>query len=141
MTDTPKAETPKSQAPKKSFKRLIKLFGSYKGTIAAAVVAMIVTAGAASVIAIFVGPLTDAGFSEKDPNVIYWAPAALVAIAFLHGASTFASSYLLQSVSQSVIAVLRAKMFDNIIRWPAASQQKFPSGIVVSKFINEASNA
>ncbi|HBN74162.1 MAG TPA: lipid A export permease/ATP-binding protein MsbA [Sutterella sp.] len=141
MTDTPKAETPKSQAPEKSFKRLIKLFGSYKGTIAAAVVAMIVTAGAASVIAIFVGKLTDAGFYEKDPNVIYWAPAALVAIAFLHGASTFASSYLLQSVSQSVIAVLRAKMFDNIIRWPAASHQKFPSGIVVSKFINEASNA
>lgn len=141
MIDTPKAETPKSQAPEKSFKRLIKLFGSYKGTIAAAVVAMIVTAGAASVIAIFVGKLTDAGFYEKDPNVIYWAPAALVAIAFLHGASTFASSYLLQSVSQSVIAVLRAKMFDNIIRWPAASHQKFPSGIVVSKFINEASNA
>lgn len=141
MTDTPKAETPKTQAPEKSFKRLIKLFGSYKGTIAAAVVAMIVTAGAASVIAIFVGKLTDAGFYEKDPNVIYWAPAALVAIAFLHGASTFASSYLLQSVSQSVIAVLRAKMFDNIIRWPAASHQKFPSGIVVSKFINEASNA
>ena len=32
-------------------------------------------------------------------------------------------------------------MFENIIRWPAASHQKFPSGIVVSKFINEASNA
>lgn len=141
MTDTSQATTPNPQVAEKNFKRLLRLFSSYKGTIAAAVVAMIVTAGAAAVIALFVGKLTDAGFYEKDPNVIYWAPAALVAIAFLHGASTFASSYLLQCVSQSVIAVLRAKMFENIIRWPAASHQKFPSGIVVSKFINEASNA
>lgn len=141
MTDTSQATTPNPPVAEKNFKRLLRLFSSYKGTIAAAVVAMIVTAGAAAVIALFVGKLTDAGFYEKDPNVIYWAPAALVAIAFLHGASTFASSYLLQCVSQSVIAVLRAKMFENIIRWPAASHQKFPSGIVVSKFINEASNA
>lgn len=141
MTDTSQATTPNPPVAEKNFKRLLRLFSAYKGTIAAAVVAMIVTAGAAAVIALFVGKLTDAGFYEKDPNVIYWAPAALVAIAFLHGASTFASSYLLQCVSQSVIAVLRAKMFENIIRWPAASHQKFPSGIVVSKFINEASNA
>lgn len=141
MTDTSQATTPNPPVAEKNFKRLLRLFSSYKGTIAAAVVAMIVTAGAAAVIALFVGKLTDAGFYEKDPNVIYWAPAALVAIAFLHGASTFASSYLLQCVSQSVIAVLRAKMFENIIRWPAASHQKVPSGIVVSKFINEASNA
>lgn len=141
MTDTSQATTPNPPVAGNNFKRLLRLFSSYKGTIAAAVVAMIVTAGAAAVIALFVGKLTDAGFYEKDPNVIYWAPAALVAIAFLHGASTFASSYLLQCVSQSVIAVLRAKMFENIIRWPAASHQKFPSGIVVSKFINEASNA
>ena len=141
MIDTSQATTPNPPGAEKNFKRLLRLFSSYKGTIAAAVVAMIVTAGAAAVIALFVGKLTDAGFYEKDPNVIYWAPAALVAIAFLHGASTFASSYLLQCVSQSVIAVLRAKMFENIIRWPAASHQKFPSGIVVSKFINEASNA
>ena len=141
MPDTSQATTPNPPVAEKNFKRLLRLFSSYKGTIAAAVVAMIVTAGAAAVIALFVGKLTDAGFYEKDPNVIYWAPAALVAIVFLHGASTFASSYLLQCVSQSVIAVLRAKMFENIIRWPAASHQKFPSGIVVSKFINEASNA
>lgn len=141
MTETSQATTPNPPEAGKNFKRLIRLFSSYKGTIAAAVVAMIVTAGAAAVIALFVGKLTDAGFYEKDPNVIYWAPAALVAIAFLHGASTFSSSYLLQCVSQSVIAVLRTRMFENIIRWPAASHQKFPSGIIVSKFINEASNA
>ncbi len=133
----------KEETPKKpnNLKRLLKLLLEHKGMIALAILAMIVTAAAASVIALFVGKLTDAGFYEKDPNVIYWAPIALVAIAFLHGASTFASSFLLQCVSQNVIANLRAKMFENIIRWPAATHQKFPSGIVVSKFINEASNA
>ena len=133
----------KEEKPKKpnNLKRLLKLLLEHKGMIALAILAMIVTAAAASVIALFVGKLTDAGFYEKDPNVIYWAPIALVAIAFLHGASTFASSFLLQCVSQNVIANLRAKMFENIIRWPAATHQKFPSGIVVSKFINEASNA
>lgn len=138
---TTEADTAKKVEAKKNFKRLLKLFSQYKATIAAAVFAMIITAASAAVIAMFVGKLTDAGFYEKDPNVIYWAPAALVAIAFLHGSSTFASSYFLQCVSQNVISVLRTKMFDNIIRWPATSHQRFPSGVVVSKFINEASNA
>ena len=74
MTDTSQATTPNPPVAEKNFKRLLRLFSSYKGTIAAAVVAMIVTAGAAAVIALFVGKLTDAGFYEKDPNVIYWLP-------------------------------------------------------------------
>ncbi len=143
MTDAKEKTAVNENNPKNesSLKRLFRLLLQHKAMIGLAILAMIVTAGAASVIALFVGKLTDAGFYEKDPNVIYWAPIALVAIAFLHGASTFASSYLLQCVSQNVISELRAKMFGNIIRWPAATHQRFPSGIVVSKFINEASNA
>ena len=132
-----KKETPKET---NNLKRLLKLLLEHKGKIALAIIAMFVTAGSAAIIAVFVGKLTDAGFYEKDPTVIYWAPAVLVVIAFLHGLSTFASSFLLQSVSQNIIANLRTKMFKNIVRWPVATHQKFPSGIVISKFVNEASN-
>ena len=132
-----KKETPKET---NNLKRLLKLLLEHKGKIALAIIAMFVTAGSAAIIAVFVGKLTDAGFYEKDPNVIYWAPAVLVVIAFLHGLSTFTSSFLLQSVSQNVIANLRTRMFRSIVHWPVATHQKFPSGIVVSKFVNEASN-
>lgn len=122
-------------------RRFAALFLPYKGTIAWAVFAMLVTAGSAALIAMMVGKLTDAGFYDKDATVVYWAPVALVGIALIHGLSTFASSYLLQVVSQDIIMKFRQSMFSSIIYWPAATHLRYPSGRLVSKFINEAGTA
>lgn len=124
-----------------AIKRLLGYLRDYKGTIACAIVAMLVTAGTSSVIALLLGKLTDEGFYDKDPFAMWWAPAALIGISLIHGMSTFSSSYLLQVASQSVLVTLRTEMFDRVISWPAPTYQKYASGRVVSKFINEASNA
>ena len=65
---------------KDAVKRLFSYVLQYKKRIAIALCAMIVNAGASSLIAILVGQLTDKGFYEKDPNAIWWAPGALLAI-------------------------------------------------------------
>lgn len=52
-----------------------------------------------------------------------------------------ASNYLLANISQSVMLTLRRELFAKIIRWPASTYLKNPTGLVASKFINEANFA
>lgn len=83
--------------------RLLKMLRPYKKWIIYAVIALAVTAGSSSLIAMLLGKLTDMGFYEHNPYVLLWAPVALLGITVLHGGSTFLSSYWLQEVSQSVM--------------------------------------
>ncbi|MGB2815746.1 MAG: lipid A export permease/ATP-binding protein MsbA [Burkholderiaceae bacterium] len=114
---------------------------AHKRVIGFALVGMIIAAGSSSLIALLLGKLTDQGFYEKGGMVALWAPLALIGISVVHGSATFVSSYLLQRVSQSVLVELRKLMFDRVLRWPASTYLRYPSGTVVSKFLNEASNA
>lgn len=121
--------------------RLLRMMLPYKRWIFAAAAALAVTAGSSSLIAMLLGKLTDMGFYDHNPNVIYWAPAALLGIALLHGSSTFISGYCLQMVSQSVMIDLRELMIGNVLYWPEKVFQKYSTGKIISKFLYEASNA
>jgi subfamily B ATP-binding cassette protein MsbA len=122
-------------------RRLFSYLPEHKRMIGFALVGMTIAAGSSSLIALLLGKLTDQGFYEKGGTVAVWAPLALIGVSVLHGSATFASSYLLQRVSQSVLVKLRTLMFDRVLRWPATTYLRYPSGTVVSKFLNEASNA
>ena len=121
--------------------RLLKMLRPYKKWIIYAVIALAVTAGSSSLIAMLLGKLTDMGFYEHNPYVLLWAPVALLGITVLHGGSTFLSSYWLQEVSQSVMVDLRTQMMRNVLYWPESVYQKYSTGEIVSKFLYEASNA
>lgn len=113
----------------------------YKKWLAVAMVAMVVTAGSSSLIAILVGQLTDKGFYEKDPTAIWWAPGALLVISLAYGISSFVSAYFLQIISQDILYKFRTQLFSRVLRWPASTYQKRNSGMVVSVFINQAGTA
>lgn len=113
----------------------------YKKWLAVAMVAMVVTAGSSSLIAILVGQLTDKGFYEKDPTAIWWAPGALLVISLAYGISSFVSAYFLQVISQDILCKFRTQLFSRVLRWPASTYQKRNSGMVVSVFINQAGTA
>lgn len=123
---------------KDAVKRLFSYVLQYKRRIAIALCAMIVSAGASSLIAILVGQLTDKGFYEKDPNAIWWAPGALLAISLAYGVASFVSAYYLQSISQSVLFNFRNALFSRVLRWPAEVYQRRNSGLVMTTFLNQA---
>lgn len=102
---------------------------------------MLISATSTSSIALLLGKLTDEGFYNHSLWIVYSAPIALIAIGFINGASMLASNYLLAKISQSVMQTLRRELFTNILRWPASTYQKNPTGHVASKFINEANFA
>lgn len=139
-TESNNQEKLKGQQPD-AVRRLFSHVIRYKKWLAVAMVAMVVTAGSSSLIAILVGQLTDKGFYEKDPMAIWWAPGALLVISLAYGISSFVSAYFLQIISQDILCKFRTQLFSRVLRWPASTYQKRNSGMVVSVFINQAGTA
>ena len=123
------------------FRRLFAHVLAHKPVLMVAFAAMAITAATEPLMAKLTGVLLDQGFYQKDAAAGIWVPLAFVGLFLLRGLSTFASSFLLTRVSQAVLIELRASMFERMLQWPQATLEATPSGIVISKFINEASNA
>lgn len=121
--------------------RLFRYLPPYKWLIIGAAIAMVAGGGASSLIALVLGKLTDMGFYDKDPSVIYWAPIALIGISILHGGSQYLSQFLLVRVSQSVLVQVRTLMFDRVLHWDNRLIQENKCARIQAKFINEASTA
>lgn len=121
--------------------RLFRYLPPYKWLIIGAAVAMVVSGGASSLIALVLGKLTDMGFYDKDPSVIYWAPIALIGISIIHGGSQYLSQFLLVRVSQNVLIKVRTLMFDRVLHWDNYLIQENKCARIQAKFINEASTA
>ena len=126
---------------KEPLRRLFSYLPPYKWLIGAALISMILSASTSPLMAMLLGKLTDLGFYEKNGLVAIWAPLALIGISILHGAGQFGSNYLLQKVSQSVLLQVRTEMFEKMIHWPDETVQKESSGRVISRYVNEASQA
>ena len=122
-------------------RRLFSYVLQYKKLIFIAMCAMVVNAGASSLIAVLVGQLTDKGFYEKDPNAIWWAPGSLLLISIAYGVASFVSAYYLQSISQDILYRFRNALFSRVVRWPADVYQRRNSGEVMTTFLNQAGAA
>ena len=125
-------------------KPIVRLFCTYKINyfyITSAVVFMFFAGLTASLIAVLFGKLTQLGFYDQTPWVVIAAPIGLVLIALINGGSMFMSNFLLSKVSQSVLFQLREDLFDKILSWPESAYQRNATGLVASKFVNEANVA
>jgi subfamily B ATP-binding cassette protein MsbA len=107
-------------------------------------VALFATAIAAAtepLLAKLTGVLTDRALLERDAGSALWLPFAFVGLFVIRGLASFTSSYLLNRISQGVLVDLRHSMFERMLRWPSSTFENMPSGVVISKFVNEATNA
>ena len=123
------------------FRRLLRLVLAHRAVLGVAIFAMTISAGTEYLIARLTGQFVDRGIVEREVAAGLWLPLAFVGVFIVRGLASFASTFLLNRISQSVLVDLRAAMFDKLVTWPQKAFEDTPSGIVISKFINEASNA
>jgi subfamily B ATP-binding cassette protein MsbA len=140
MAASPAASRP-SLARDPVLHRMLGLVLAHKPALAVAVLAMLATAVTEPLIARMTGLLLDQGFYRRDAAAGIWVPAAFVGVFVLRGLSSFASTYLLNRVSQGVLVELRGRMFARLLRWPQTTLENTPSSTVIAKFVNEATNA
>lgn len=121
--------------------RLLSYLSVYRWTIAGALFFMLSAATTSSLIAVLFGKLTQIGFYEQQPWIVIAAPIGLIFVACLNGGSMFMSNFLLAKVSQSLLFQLRGELFSKILQWPEHAYQRNLTGIIASKFVNEANVA
>ena len=124
-----------------SLRRMTQMVLQHRGILALAIFAMLVDSSCQGVIARLTSLLLSRGIVGKDPSYGYWMPFAFVGVFLIRGLGAYASSFLVSAISQRVLVSLRQSMFERLLRWPQATLENTPSGLVISKFINEASNA
>ena len=113
----------------------------YKWLLLIACIWMVGAASMSSLTATLLGKLTDLGFYQQEAWVIVAAPAALIGVTLLYAVSTVMSTYLLTKVSQNMLVTLRSELFNTILHWPFSAYQQNSTGLVCSKFVNEANIA
>lgn len=121
--------------------RLFRYALPYKWQLVMASIWIVGAASMSSLTATLLGKLTDLGFYEQQPWVIAAAPATLIGVTLLYAVSTVMSTYLLTKISQSILVTLRTELFARILHWPFANYQSHSTGLVCSKFVNEANIA
>ncbi|HSQ09525.1 MAG TPA: lipid A export permease/ATP-binding protein MsbA [Burkholderiaceae bacterium] len=124
-----------------NLRRLLRMVLSHRRLLVYGLIATAISAGTEPVIARLAGVLTDQAMFQKDFASVIWMPIAFVGLFIVRGLAIFGGSYLLNRVSQAVLVDLRMQMFDRMLHWPTSTFENTPSGIVISKFVNEASNA
>lgn len=122
-------------------RRLLRRVLAYKRLLTVALIAMVFAAATEPLMARLTGELLDRGFLGRDPWAALWVPLAFVGVFLVRGIATFTSTFVLARISQFVLVDLRAQMFERLLTWPQSAFEQTPSGIVINRFINEASNA
>lgn len=124
-----------------NLRRLLRMVFSHRRLLVLGLIATGVSAATEPLIARLAGVLTDQALFQKEFRAVIWMPIAFVGLFIVRGLAIFGGSYLLNRVSQSVLVDLRMAMFDRMLHWPTSTFENTPSGLIISKFVNEATNA
>ncbi len=100
-----------------------------------AFVGLVVAGATVPLFAMYMRPLLDGTFMNKDPETIKWAPFALLLIFFLRGVSGFMSSYSMEWIGRSVVKEIRSELFTRLLHLPVSFYDKNNSAQLVTRLI------
>ena len=83
-------------------------------------------------------PLVDEGFNAETSEFLKWMPLFVVGMVCLRGLASFASSYCMAKVGNTVVMRLQRELFDHLMHLPVSFFDKTPSGELVSKIIYDS---
>ncbi|WP_107687720.1 lipid A export permease/ATP-binding protein MsbA [Neisseria wadsworthii] len=131
---------PESEQPSWTlYKRLAVYLKGYWKIFAVAVFAMIVVAATAPLFAYLIKPLINEGFVAKNMEKMTWLPLAIVGLFILRGVFNFINEYTTSYLSSHLVQQIRQQMFAKMMRLPVGYFNENPSGRVMSRILNDAS--
>ncbi|MEW5739700.1 MAG: ABC transporter ATP-binding protein [Myxococcota bacterium] len=143
MTSSP----PPPRADRRVWLRLVARVRPHRGTLALAVVASLVAAGAASVWASLVGPLaqgvvtgglvTWGPFVLTREDLVFRLPLAIVGVALVKGLGGWLHAGLMAKVAQGVLGGLRRDLYARLLALPPGWFEQRHSGELLSRFTSD----
>jgi subfamily B ATP-binding cassette protein MsbA len=117
------------------YKRLLGHSVSYWKIFLIAIIGMVIIALAELSFAVFIQPMLDGTFGDRDPNIILWAPFVLVVIYGSRIVGSFMSEYFMAVIARGVIRKLRTRVFDRYLCLPISFFDAESAGTLVSKMV------
>lgn len=125
-------------SPASVWKRLWPFIKPNLWVVVLAVVTMGVSSATDAGIPALLKPLLDHGFGAKASVSTKWlVPVAVIGLAFIRGASQYASGYLLSYVSNRILLQLRLTMFERMIHTGASFFQRETASTVINAIVFE----
>ncbi|WP_337995326.1 lipid A export permease/ATP-binding protein MsbA [Burkholderia sp. FERM BP-3421] len=125
-------------SPKSVLRRLWPYIKPLLGAIVLAVTTMGVVAATEAGIPALLKPLLDHGFgAHSSENAKWFVPAAVIGLALVRGVAQYASSYLLNYVSNRILLQLRLKMFERMLHTSASFFQRETASTVINAIVFE----
>jgi len=100
-----------------------------------AFIGLVISGTTVPLFALYMQPLLDGTFMDKDPEIIRWAPFALLIIFLLRGIASFMSSYSMEWIGRSVVKEIRSELFSRLMRLPVSYYDKTNSGQLATRLL------
>lgn len=108
------------------------------GSLALALVAMIVVAAMTAATAWLLKPAIDQVFTERDPYWTMMIPIAVVIVVVIKGVATYFEGTLMTSFGEKVIADTQIRLYSHLIHADLAWLHDMHSGKLISSFLFDA---
>jgi len=118
----------------KTYVRLLAFVRPHWKVFALSIAAMIGLASTEWILPALVKPLIDGDFGGAQDSLVFYIPLVLITLFFVRGILSYVATVSLNWVAQTTICDLRVRMFDTLIRLPAAFYDKSGTGNLISKF-------
>ena len=86
-------------------------------------------------------PVLDRIFVARDASLLFAIGAVALALALVKGLADYGENVLMTRVSQRVIADVQIALFARLMRADLAYFHAHPSGVLISRFINDVDAA
>jgi lipid export ABC transport protein len=119
------------------FKRFKSYYKDYYFEFTIAILGMILTAIGTASSAYLVKPVLDKIFIEKNENLLYLLPYAIIFVYFLKSLGTYLQAYFTAFIGQDIVRRFREKLLMNLLRQDIDFFNKMRSGELISRNLND----
>ena len=117
--------------------RLIHLIKPYWVRLSAAMVCMLVEAGATSLMAFMVKPVLDDIFIQKNATTLSLLPLLIILLYVVKGFFAYGQSYLMSYVGENIVAGLREGLYSHLQKLSLSYFDRTATGLLMSRIIND----
>lgn len=119
------------------FKQFFPYFKDYKFEFFIAIVGMILSSSGTAISAYLVKPILDEIFINKDKDLLYLLPYAIIIVYALKEAGRYAQAYYTSYIGQDIIRRFRDRVLANLLLLDMDFFHKYRSGELISRIIND----
>src|SRR5690606_17499618 len=115
------------------YRRLLGYTARYRVFLGAALLGMLVEAGAGATFIWLMEPLTNRGFVQPEPQMAVLLPLAIIGLFVLRSLATFVTDYGMARTGRSVVRDLREEVLSKYLRLPSSQFDTEATPVMVSR--------